>query len=87
MRFNVEISEQAEEQYDNILYHISEEFKNPQALIAIMDDYDETLSVLENSADSFPLCENERLKSQGFHKMLFCTISICLYTGLSLIIL
>ena len=57
MRFNVELSELAEKQYDNILSYIANVLKNPQALESVMDD--------------FGYCKNKRLKGMGLHKIGF----------------
>lgn len=49
MQFNVELSELAEKQYDNILSYISNVLKNPQALENVMDDFDDTVGKLEKN--------------------------------------
>lgn len=43
MLFNVELSELAEYQYDNILSYISSVLKNPQAVKNVMDDFEDTI--------------------------------------------
>ena len=53
MQFNVELSELAEKQYDNILSYIANVLKNPQALESVMDDFDDTIVKLEKMADAF----------------------------------
>ena len=47
MQFNVELSELAEQQYDDILSYIAYELKNSQALKNVMDDFDDTIAKLE----------------------------------------
>lgn len=47
MQFNVELSQLAEKQYDNILSYIANELKNLQALEDVMDDFDNTIGRLE----------------------------------------
>lgn len=71
MQFNVELSELAEQQYDEILSYIANELKNPQALRNIMDDFDDTIEKLEKMADSFGYCNCDRLKEMGLHKINF----------------
>lgn len=71
MQFNVEVSELAERQYDNILDYIAHELKNPQALVNVMDDYDSTITKLENMADSFGYCRSERLRTMDLRKIKF----------------
>ena len=62
MQFNVELSELAEQQYDEILSYIANKLKNPQALRNVMDDFDDTIEKLEKMADSFGYCNCDRLK-------------------------
>lgn len=71
MQFNVEISELAERQYDEILSYIAYELKNTQALKNVMDDFDDTIEKLEQMADSFGYCNSNRLKEMGLHKIHF----------------
>lgn len=71
MQFDVELSELAEQQYDEILSYIANELKNPQALRNVMDDFDDTIEKLEKMADSFGYCNGDRLKEMGLHKINF----------------
>lgn len=71
MHFDVELSELAEKQYDNILSYISKVLKNPQAVENVIDDFDDTIKKLENIADSFAFCKSKRLKEMGLHKISF----------------
>ncbi|MGN0140811.1 MAG: type II toxin-antitoxin system RelE/ParE family toxin [Roseburia sp.] len=71
MQFNVEVSELAERQYDEILSYIAYELKNPQALKNVMDDFDDTIKKLEKMADRFGYCNSNRLKEMGLHKINF----------------
>ena len=67
MQFNVELSELAETQYDNILSYISNVLKNQQALENVINDFEK----LEKMADSFGYCNSKRLKKMGLHKIKF----------------
>ena len=71
MQFDVELSELAEQQYDEILSYIANELKNPQALRNVMDDFDDTIEKLEKMADSFGYCNCDRLNEMGLHKINF----------------
>lgn len=71
MLFNVELSELAEYQYDNILSYISSVLKNPQAVKNVMDDFEDTIERLEKRADTFGFCKSKRLKEMGLHKIRF----------------
>lgn len=71
MRFNVEMSDMAIEQYDKFLAYIYHTLLNPQAAANLMQDFDETIGILEKQADIFGYCKSERLKALGFHKIHF----------------
>lgn len=71
MQFNVEVSNLASEQYDKFLYYIYHTLKNPQAADSLMQDFDDTIDILEEQADSFGYCRSERLRKLGFHKIHF----------------
>lgn len=46
MQFDVELSELAEIQYDNILSYISNILKNQQAVENVINDFDDTIEKL-----------------------------------------
>ena len=78
MQYDVQFSELAEKQYDNILKYIVNVLKNPQALKNVMDDFDATVKRLECAANSFGFCKCDRLKVMGLriigfekHRFLF----------------
>lgn len=71
MQFNVSISELAEKQYIKILDYLKYRIRNNQAVINVMDDFDETIQLLEENAMSFGLCNDERLRRKGFRKLHF----------------
>ena len=56
MHYSVELSELAEEQYDNILAYIANQLNNSQALRNVMDDFDNTIERLEKMADTYGYC-------------------------------
>ena len=37
----------------------------------MMQDFDATINILEDQAESFRYCKSERLRNQGFHKIHF----------------
>ena len=76
MQFNVELSELAETQYDNILSYISNVLKNQQALENVINDFDDTIEKLEKMADSFGYCNSKRLKEMGLHKIKFVMVEV-----------
>ena len=79
MQFNVELSELAEKQYDNILSYIANVLKNPQALESVMDDFDDTIVKLEKMADAFGYCKSKRLKGWDYIRSDLKTTDIYLY--------
>lgn len=71
MQFDVELSELAETQYDNILSYISSELKNQQAVENVINDFGDTIEKLEKMAETFGFCKSKRLKEMGLHKVGF----------------
>ena len=71
MHYSVELSELAEEQYDNILAYIANQLNNSQALRNVMDDFDNTIERLEKMADTYGYCKSERLKAMELHSIVF----------------
>lgn len=71
MQYNVYISDLACKQYDKFLDYIYRKFLSPQAAAGLMQDFDDTIGILEMQAGSFEYCKSERLKKMGFHKIHF----------------
>lgn len=69
MRFDVELSELAEKQYDNILKYLAFKLKNPQAVSSVADDFDVAVSHLEETADLFEYCRSRKLADMGLRKL------------------
>ncbi len=69
MQFEVEVSDLANAQYDKFLAYIYLVLKNPQAADSLMQDFDDTVGILEEQADHFGYCRSERLRKMGFHKI------------------
>lgn len=68
MLFRVEMSEKAELQYDNILDYVANILRNEQAVLAIIDDFDDAINTLEKMADSFEYCTSKRLRALNLRK-------------------
>ncbi len=47
MQYKVEISNLADQQYDKFLNYIYNVLKNPQAAVGLMQDFDDTIKILE----------------------------------------
>lgn len=71
MSFKVELSELASTQYDKFLEYIYFVLENPQAADNLMQDFDDTIKILEEQADHFGYCRSGRLRKMGFHKIHF----------------
>lgn len=71
MQFKVELSDLAIAQYDKIVAYIYLTLKNPQAADSLMQDFDNTIGILESQAVDFGYCRSERLRRMGFHKIHF----------------
>lgn len=66
MRYNVSVSDLACEQYDKFLDYIYYTLLNPQAADSLMQDFDTTINILEEHAESFGYCKSERLRKQDY---------------------
>ena len=71
MSFKVELSELASAQYDKFLKYIYFVLENPQAAGNLMQDFDDTIKILEEQAAHFGYCRNERLRKLGLRKSHF----------------
>jgi plasmid stabilization system protein ParE len=71
MQYDVEISELAETQYEKFLHYLHSNLKNEQAVLNLMNDFDDSVAILEESAGNFEYCKCERLKVKGLHKLRF----------------
>lgn len=71
MSFKVELSELASTQYDKFLRYIYFVLENPQAAGNLMQDFDDTIKILEEQAGHFGYCRSERLRKLGFRKIHF----------------
>ena len=71
MDYRVEITDDALDDLDNILYHILFTLKNEQAAQNVLDDFDLTKNHLARVAGSIRLCENPRLRERGYRRLEF----------------
>lgn len=69
MHFNVYVSDLANKQYDKFLMYIYDTLKNPQAADNLMQDFDDTIAILESQANILGYCRSERLRKLGFHQI------------------
>lgn len=71
MEYKIVITEEAEADLNNFIQYLLYEKKNEQAAKNVLDDFEETIRKLENTADSLKICENPRLRSLGYHRINF----------------
>ncbi|MCD8241377.1 MAG: type II toxin-antitoxin system RelE/ParE family toxin [Lachnospiraceae bacterium] len=71
MGYNVTVTEDAENELNNYIQYLLFEKKSEQAAGSLLDDFEETVRVLSDVAGSLKLCENPRLKEQGYKRMNF----------------
>ena len=71
MLYEVEISEHAEEQYDDILSYLAYHLMNPQAVENLIDDFNHAIDELESTPEGFEFCRSQRLIEMGFRKYHF----------------
>lgn len=71
MDYRVEITEDALEDLDNILYYILFVLKNEQAAQNVLDDFALTQDRLSRIAGTIGLCENPHLRERGYRRLEF----------------
>ena len=59
------------EDLDRFIQYLIFEKKSTQAARNVLDDYDATIECLKHVAGSLKLCENPRLRMQGYHRINF----------------
>lgn len=68
MKYNLTITERAEELLDHILLYIINQLKNPQAAGNLMDEIEHVYNNLENNPKMYAYSEDIFLKSRGYRK-------------------
>lgn len=68
MKYNLTITEHAEELLDNILYYITKQLKNPQAACNLMNEIEGVYDNLESNPMMYAYSEDIYLKSKGYRK-------------------
>lgn len=81
MSYKVELSELASMQYDKFSKYIYFVLENPQAAGNLMQDFDDTIKILEEQAGHFGYCKSGHLRKLGFRKIHFKRLGIYLFTG------
>ena len=71
MDYKIVVTSDAEEDLDRFLQYLLFEKKNEPAAGNILDDFGDTLNCLKNVAGSLSLCENQRLRALGYHRINF----------------
>lgn len=68
MKYNLTITERAEELLDYILYYIINHLKNPQAAGNLMNEIEHVYVNLENNPNMYAYSEDTFLRSRGYRK-------------------
>lgn len=71
MAYKVVVTSDAEEDLDRFIQYLLFEKKNEQAARNVLDDFEDTLNCLKNVAGSLSLCDNQRLRALGYHRINF----------------
>ena len=71
MRYNVVLTEQANEHLENIIKYVVENFCNNVVATGIINDAEITYKKLEIVAGSLCLCEDSYLAAKGYRKIIF----------------
>lgn len=80
MTYNVIISSDAEEDFENILKYLLFEKRSRQAAEHFIDDFENTKNRLSSSAKALKLCTNPNLRKHGYRRINFEEMEyFCLY--------
>ena len=71
MDYRVVITSDAEEDLDKFIKYLLFEKENPQAAQNVLNDFDATTESLKRVAGSLKLCDNPRLRKQGYRRINF----------------
>ena len=71
MDYKVIITEDAEADIDKCVQYLLFEKKNEQAACNLLDDFESTIAILADSAESLKICENQHLKELGYRRINF----------------
>ena len=71
MDYKIVVTKDAEEDLDRFIQYLIFEKKSTQAARNVLDDYDATIECLKHVAGSLKLCENPRLRMQGYPYQFF----------------
>ena len=66
MRYNLSITEKAEEQLDRLVYYLLYNFCNRQAALRLLEGIEMIYERLEYNPFQFPDCNDEYLSKQGY---------------------
>lgn len=71
MEYKVIVSEDAERELEEFVGYLLFEKKNEQAAANLLDDFKATVLSLSKVAESLKLCENTKLRAQGYRRINF----------------
>ena len=71
MGFKIIHSAPAALDFDDIIFYITHQLKNPTAASALRDEYHEKLAILRESPRLYGLVPNEELARAGYHRFFF----------------
>lgn len=69
-KYELEISPQAAQDFENIFSYISKELCNPTAAVNLMDDFENALESVCNLPFSCPIVNNEFVKDSTLRKLI-----------------
>lgn len=71
MQYKVVVTDFAQNQLDNILFYIRFNLENREAVVNVLDDFEETISRLSYAAESLRFCPESNLAELGYRKISF----------------
>lgn len=79
MGYKVSMTQEAENDLDEIVGYIAKTLLNPQAAASLLGDFHDNLDVLKTSPYGFAASSDSRLASEGYRKFIFKNNYISLY--------
>ena len=71
MDFEVVITPNAQEKMEQFILYLLLQKRNEQAAGNVLDDFEETKSILARSASAIKLCDDEDLRNRGYRRINF----------------
>jgi toxin ParE1/3/4 len=79
MVYDVQMTEPADRDLEDIIGYIAKKLSNPGAAVGFLEEFLRQKGFLSDSPYMFPLCSNDRLQNEGYHRVLINKNFIALF--------